>query len=1319
MRKIFNILSVILLSLSVSIDGIARNTPPGQSPGKPSGNNPALAAGCAAPNARTDIDLNNVRALILTGGDMFWDLTGAPRYEIPKGSGKHSIFIGSLWMGGVDVNGQLKLAAQRYRSRGNDFWPGPLNLQTVDIDAPTCTKFDRHFVVTKPMVEEFVAYNNDDDKDPNYTIPKVLLDWPGNGDPSKNEDWFLAPFIDVDGDMIYNPYAGDYPGYELVADESIDCKTSRKVNLYGDKTLWWVFNDKGNIHAETSGAPIGMEIRAQAFAFSTNDEVNNMTFFNYELINRSTFTLANTYFGFNLDPDLGKYDDDFVGCDVQRGLGYCYNGLEVDGTGGPGEYGANPPAVGVDFFEGPYQDNDGKDNPLVYDYNVAMTEVGIPYPGIGIGYGDGIVDNERFGMSRFVYYNNNSSVTGDPTTAPEYYNYLRGIWRDGTPMQYGGNGHIAGGGTGPVCKYMFPGTTDPLGWGTGGSVEGNWREETVNPPNVPFDRRFVQSAGSFTLLPGAVNDITVGIVWARAASGGPLASVEKLKIADDKAQALFDNCFRILEAPDAPDVAVVELDKEIILQLSNDKSNSTNYKEGYLHKDFRIPPSVIDANGNTVIYDQFYRFQGYLIYQLKNASVSPEELGNPNNARLVAQCDIKDNVSKIVNYSFNDEIGANVPDPIIINGENKGIYHSFRLTEDQFAVGDKRLVNHKSYYYMAIAYGYNNYKTYNPFDPLALDGQVQPYILSRKSVGASIKTYKAIPHNPVPLNQGTQLNSNYGDGFLITRIEGQGNGGLLLDFTADVEANIVKNNDFNFPTYRPGRGPVNVKVVDPLSVVPGEFEIRFDGVNDTSSWVLTNKTAIIVNDKPYAIGEFKVDANRAIKVGYEQLIPSLGISLHIQQVSNPGTNETPDNGVLGSSLSFSDINKQWLSGIPDLDGTSSYNWIRSGVADSDYSGKDPDQAYEKLLGGTWAPFGLVAIDEHSPGISTLIANLALLKDIKSVDVVFTSDKSKWTRCPVIENQFTRTLAQGGAWKNLKRNAPSVNKEGKPDGTGEGMGWFPGYAVCLETGERLNMAFAEDSWLAGDNGRDMLWNPSSRAHASSPGTPAEFQDIRFGGKHYIYVFGKSGNGVNDMPAYDEGKHLDNLLTAAASHATPQNNVNIRNAWRYCMWVGLPLLVDNQKLLSSEARVKLRVSRSYEKFTTSNTENNANPLYTFNTTDKAPVFSDALAADSALAMINIVPNPYYAYSAYEANQLDNIAKITNLPEVCTIMIYTINGTLIRKYDKADPGTSLNWDLKNQVGIPVASGIYLIHVNVPNIGERTLKWVGMMRPLDVESF
>ena len=75
-----------------------------------------------------------------------------------------------------------------------------------------------------------------------------------------------------------------------------------------------------------------------------------MTFYNYKIINRSTLPLSDVYFGQWVDPDLGYYLDDYVGCDVSLGLGICYNG-DAEDEEAQG-YGFNPPAIGVDFFQG-------------------------------------------------------------------------------------------------------------------------------------------------------------------------------------------------------------------------------------------------------------------------------------------------------------------------------------------------------------------------------------------------------------------------------------------------------------------------------------------------------------------------------------------------------------------------------------------------------------------------------------------------------------------------------------------------------------------------------------------------------------------------------------------------------------------------------------------------------------------------------------------------------------------------------------------------------------------------------------------------------
>jgi hypothetical protein len=127
----------------------------------------------------------------------------------------------------------------------------------------------------------------------------------------------------------------------------------------------------------------------------------------------------------------------------------------------------------------------------------------------------------------------------------------------------------------------------------------------------------------------------------------------------------------------------------------------------------------------------------------------------------------------------------------------------------------------------------------------------------------------------------------------------------------------------------------------------------------------------------------------------------------------------------------------------------------------------------------------------------------------------------------------------------------------------------------------------------------------------------------------------------------------------------------------------------------------------------------PVYRFNTADiMAETGNDSVAVD-VLEKINIVPNPYYAFSEYESNQLDNRVRLTNLPEACTIRIFALNGTLIRTFDKDDNTAFLDWDLKNQANIPVASGMYIIHVEVEGVGEKVLKWFGVMRPVDLDTF
>ena len=106
---------------------------------------------------------------------------------------------------------------------------------------------------------------------------------------------------------------------------------------------------------------------------------------------------------------------------------------------------------------------------------------------------------------------------------------------------------------------------------------------------------------------------------------------------------------------------------------------------------------------------------------------------------------------------------------------------------------------------------------------------------------------------------------------------------------------------------------------------------------------------------------------------------------------------------------------------------------------------------------------------------------------------------------------------------------------------------------------------------------------------------------------------------------------------------------------------------------------------------------------------------------LEKINVVPNPYYSYSTYETlSQLETKVRFINIPADSVISIYTVDGTLVRRLGPTPANTTTyDWDLHNHNGIPIAGGMYLIHVNVPNVGERVIKWFGTMRPVDLNSF
>jgi hypothetical protein len=323
---------------------------------------------CNPATGNANLDINNVSAKVLGGGDMWWDQTlQSPQYEVPKGSGHHTMFAGSLWLGGLDVNNAIHLAAQTYRQTGNDFWPGPLD-NAGTTNAANCQLYDRVWKINKSEIIAHIANPSNP--------PLSISSWPAKGNDIGAGNIItqdMAPFVDVNGNGTYEPTAGDYP----------------KIN--GDQAIWYVFNDIGNVHSETGASPLGVEIQVMAYAFMSNDVLNNTTFYNYTIKNKSTITYNDFYIGFWTDCDLGGYIDDFIGCDSSRNAAIFYNADDNDT-----QYGTNIPITAVV----------GLNNPLENNISVPMKYIG--------------------------HFFNDASIYGNPVTAAHFYNYLSGKWKDGS-----------------------------------------------------------------------------------------------------------------------------------------------------------------------------------------------------------------------------------------------------------------------------------------------------------------------------------------------------------------------------------------------------------------------------------------------------------------------------------------------------------------------------------------------------------------------------------------------------------------------------------------------------------------------------------------------------------------------------------------------------------------------------------------------------------------------------------------------------------------------------------------------------------------------
>jgi hypothetical protein len=118
----------------------------------------------------------------------------------------------------------------------------------------------------------------------------------------------------------------------------------------------------------------------------------------------------------------------------------------------------------------------------------------------------------------------------------------------------------------------------------------------------------------------------------------------------------------------------------------------------------------------------------------------------------------------------------------------------------------------------------------------------------------------------------------------------------------------------------------------------------------------------------------------------------------------------------------------------------------------------------------------------------------------------------------------------------------------------------------------------------------------------------------------------------------------------------------------------------------------------------------PADVFTFTAPAPAYDQAMAKEDVSA-INVFPNPYYAVNTQELNKYQRFVTFSHLPTKATIRVFNLAGILVKTILKDTPSQFQRWDLANESGLPVGSGLYIVHIDMPDVGKVKVLKLGVI--------
>mgnify|MGYP000282611005 CR=1 FL=1 len=383
-------------------------------------------------------------------GNIWFDSEFEKTFVYPKDRGIQVMRNGSFWLAGKKEDEEILATAQffdQYFPIAKSKWrPGPES--TVE----SCENWNQHFSISSTDINRFEQDLADGSID--LPIPSSVLGWPGNANPHfesihgfnmPSRNYGFAPFEDNNNDGIYDPKKGDIP-----------------LTNGASMTNWWLMND---FSSPTHLQPLEVELQVTARSFNgSNVSLNNSIIYEVKIINRSDTKTNGVAFSILIGLDFGCDTDDFFGSSPEEDLVFIYNGDALDET---------------DLSQCTEENSFGEEIPIL---------------GIKQLKGFSGPDGEALGLNSFIYFNRGvSNPPGNslsPQNAQQKYNYMSGLWTDGSPI-------IA---DGEETKFMFAGNP------------ANEEAPTLCRDALPFDdRRLLINFGHFDLESGAQNTVSFSV----------------------------------------------------------------------------------------------------------------------------------------------------------------------------------------------------------------------------------------------------------------------------------------------------------------------------------------------------------------------------------------------------------------------------------------------------------------------------------------------------------------------------------------------------------------------------------------------------------------------------------------------------------------------------------------------------------------------------------------------------------------------------------------------------------------------------------------